>query len=94
VKQLESGLLLVTGPYKVNGCPLRRINQKYVIGTRTKVDLSKVNVPENINDKFFDRVKAKKSKPTETEIFETKKEVFWAVFFSDLLFASSSFSLF
>jgi len=75
LKQLKSGLLLVSGPFKLNGCPLRRINQIYVIATSTKVDLSKVNVPENLNDSFFNRVKAaRKQKQAGSEIFETKKE--------------------
>jgi large subunit ribosomal protein L6e len=74
LKQLKSGLLLVTGPFKLNRCPLRRVNQIYTIATSTKVDLSKVNVPEKLNDAFFNRIKAKKQKPTEGEIFEKKKE--------------------
>merc|ERR1711988_691922 len=66
---------LVTGPHKLNGCPLRRVNQRYLVATSTKLDVSKVSVPENINDKYFARVKAEKSKK-EGDIFEAKKEAY------------------
>jgi len=76
LKQLSTGLLLVTGPFKLNACPLRRINQIYVIATKTKLDVSKVKVPEHLDDKYFRRVrKAKKSSKTaEVDIFASKKE--------------------
>jgi large subunit ribosomal protein L6e len=50
-----------TGPYGVNGVPLRRVNQKYVIATSTSVPMTGVNVSA-IDDKLFAREKASKKK--------------------------------
>jgi large subunit ribosomal protein L6e len=72
VKQLSSGLLLVTGPSKLNGVSLRRVNQIYVIATSTKLDLSSANF-NDLDDKFFKRVRATK-KNAEKDIFDSKKE--------------------
>jgi large subunit ribosomal protein L6e len=77
LKQLATGLLLVTGPYKVNGCPLRRVNQRYLLATSTSVDVSGVKVPDNVDDKYFQRVKAEKTKK-DGDIFDNKKEAYTA----------------
>lgn len=53
LKSLQSGNLLVTGPYAVNGVPLKRVNPAYVIATSTRVGLEGVNV--NVDDAFFKR---------------------------------------
>jgi len=73
LKQLESGLLLVTGPYKVNGVPLRRVNQRYSIATSTKVDLKTANF-NAVNDDFFGKAKDKKKKKTEGSFFAAQTE--------------------
>jgi len=74
LKQLASGLLLITGPMAVNGCPMRRINQRLIIATKTKVDVSGVKVPDTVNDQYFARVKAEKKASKDGDIFANKKE--------------------
>merc|ERR1719493_322599 len=73
LKQLESGLLLVTGPYKVNGVPLRRVNQRYSIATSTKVDLGNADF-SSINDGFFEKTTDKKKKKTESAFFAAQAD--------------------
>ena len=68
LKQLPSGLLLVTGPYAVNGVPLRRVNQAYVIATSTKLDVSKVKA-DKFGDAYFGKPKTPKSKKSKEEDF-------------------------
>lgn len=68
LKQLASGLLLVTGPYGVNGVPLRRVNQSYVIATSTTVDVSKVKA-DKFNDAYFGSKAPKGKKKKEDDFF-------------------------
>nr|CAD2207558.1 unnamed protein product [Meloidogyne enterolobii] len=70
LKQLEkSGLLLVTGPLKLNACPLRRIAQSFVIATKTKLDVSKLQVPEHIDDDYLKRKSNKVADKSKGGIF-------------------------
>nr|BAN20279.1 ribosomal protein L6 [Riptortus pedestris] len=76
LKNLSSGLLLVSGPFTLNGVPLRRIHPNYVIATSTQIDLSEFKLPAHINDRYFKRVKPKKVKKSDGEIFAAKKEFY------------------
>merc|ERR1711881_179794 len=75
LKQLNSGLLLVTGPFKINGVPMRRVNQKYVIPTSTKLDFQ-VSIPESVDDDYFSRVELKAQ--SDEGPFQNAKEVYKA----------------
>lgn len=74
LKVLQSGLLLVNGPFYLNSCPLRRISQRYVISSKTRVNLKGVTIPEHINDSYFKRADKKKARKTEGDIFAKQEE--------------------
>ena len=74
LKTLKSGLLLVTGPYKYNGVPLKRVNQAYCIPTSTSVKLD-AKIADGIEDDLFKRIKIERK--SEKDFFEddaTKKK--------------------
>ena len=75
LKSLPSGLLLVTGPYKFNGVPLKRVNQAYVIPTQTRVNLGALPGLDKVNDEFFTkRVVVQRSNDVNSFFEEPKKK--------------------
>ncbi|KAF2739632.1 hypothetical protein EJ04DRAFT_548940 [Polyplosphaeria fusca] len=50
LRQLPQGVLLITGPFKSNGVPMRRVNHRYVIATSTVVDIA------GLDEEVLDRV--------------------------------------
>merc|ERR1712110_816894 len=62
------------GPYKVNGVPLRRMNQAYVAATSTKVD-GVSSIAAEVSDDLFKKVKKKsKSKKSSEDFFANQEE--------------------
>ncbi|KAK3708866.1 60S ribosomal protein L6 [Vermiconidia calcicola] len=82
LKVLDQGVLLVTGPFKVNGVPLRRVNARYVIATKTSVSLDGIDnsTVDKVSEKeYFARDKKADKKGSEEAFFNQgeakKKEV-------------------
>ncbi|KAI9669866.1 MAG: hypothetical protein M1831_006901 [Alyxoria varia] len=80
LNHLDQGVLLITGPFKANGVPLRRVNSRYVIATSQKVDLGGVDkkvVDKVSQDGYFTKdKKSQKAEKSEEAFFKqgTKPE--------------------
>lgn len=69
-------MLLVTGPFKVNGVPLRRVNARYVIATSAKVELKGIDekVVEKVGEEgYFTRDKATQKRGEEAFFSQGEK---------------------
>ncbi|KAG5509130.1 hypothetical protein JKF63_06139 [Porcisia hertigi] len=74
LKQLpHNGPLVVSGPMKYNGVPIRRIDSRYVIATSTKVDVSSVDTAL-ITPEVFQRPKAEKAVKSEGDFMGDKQK--------------------
>ncbi|KAF2465446.1 uncharacterized protein BDR25DRAFT_306599 [Lindgomyces ingoldianus] len=65
LRQLSQGVLLITGPFKSNGVPLRRVNHRYVIATSTVVDISGIDsevLERAEKDEYWEREKGRDDK--------------------------------
>jgi len=73
---LDQGVLLVTGPFKINGVPVRRVNSRYVIATSEKIDLAGVDskkIEEASDSKYFAAAKGEKKKGEESFFAQGEK---------------------
>ena len=73
LKKLESNLLLVTGPYKYNGVPLKRVNAAYVLPTKTKLNVDG-KVADSIKDEFFKKVEIEIKEEKDFFVEEAEKK--------------------
>lgn len=76
LKVLDQGALLVTGPFKINGVPLRRVNARYVIATSTRVPvdgIDKATVEKVGKAEYFARDRKADKKGSEEAFFSQGK---------------------
>jgi large subunit ribosomal protein L6e len=80
LRHLGEGVLLVTGPFKINGVPIRRVNSRFVMATSTKVDVKGVDekVVKKLSDpKYFARAAKDKKKGEEAFFKQGEKPEVW-----------------
>lgn len=65
-----------SGPFIVNACPMRRVNQIYTIATSARLNIDKTAVPKHLTDDYFKRQREKRAKKEEGDIFAKKKEAY------------------
>ncbi|CAF9935944.1 MAG: hypothetical protein HETSPECPRED_009956 [Heterodermia speciosa] len=72
LKHLPQGVLLITGPFKINGVPLRRVNARYVIATSFKVDLKGIDgkAVEKVGEEGYFSRERKQDKKGEEAFFK------------------------
>mmetsp|Transcript_29247 Transcript_29247/g.57225 ORF Transcript_29247/g.57225 Transcript_29247/m.57225 type:complete len:203 (+) Transcript_29247:25-633(+) len=56
LKITKKGFFVISGPFSINGIPLRRINPRYALPTEINVDLSNMKLGF-INDNYFNFLK-------------------------------------
>lgn len=72
LKQLpKNGPLVISGPMKYNGVPIRRIDSRYIIATSTKINISSVDTSK-ITPELFKRAKTEKRVKSEGEFMGDK----------------------
>ena len=69
LRNLPQGIILVTGPFKINGVPLRRVNARYVIATRARVPLE-----GKIDEKIVEKIVGKEGDGGKTYFTKGKRE--------------------
>jgi len=80
VKHLPSNLVVVSGPFRLNRVPLRRVDAAYLIGTSVQINLPEIlkkELSEVTDDHFSKKLKEKKLKQRSDlskKYFKEKKE--------------------
>ncbi len=74
LKQLETGYILVTGPYRVNGVPLLRLPQRHTLTTSKVIDVSGVKT-DNVTDAYFNKERSAKGSKEEQFFQDGKAKV-------------------